>query len=487
METNTAYLLTTSVLVTFGYIGYQSATRGIDDDAYLSSRGTQGWLGIGLSLFASGMGAWVLLAPSEVAYYGGFWDVTGYAVSSMTPFLLLAYVGPMIRDRLPEGITLADYARHRLGRIMQVYVGVISILYMFTFLFAEFTAIGKVMEHLSGMDPLHPMIMVGAVTAAYTAYGGLPASLATDKTQASVIAVLVTMIVLVLLGGDISQMFEDARAYNTDDDWSLLGSMSYMGSWESGLALVVAVTSAEMFSQGNWQRVYASDNDESLRRGALLAAAMVFPLVFAMGFLGTVAAGQGGVADASIAFFYVIDEYSLLVASVLIVLVISLVCSSADTLQNAIVASFSRDISDGRMGVGPSRVATIVIIPLAIYIASGPTIMGFDFSDSWSVFGIWLFADMLAAATVSPVLMTLWGGVSSRGALLGCLAGFASVALYGLIEPPTDSEFYMYILHPTGGAVPTKEGGLANLWAFASAIFGSTVVTVVGSYALPDE
>jgi len=413
--------------------------------------------------------------------------VTGYAASSMAPFLLLAYVGPMIRDRLPEGITLADYARHRLGRIMQVYVGVISILYMFTFLFAEFTAIGKVMEHLSGMDPLHPMIMVGAVTAAYTAYGGLPASLATDKTQASVIAVLVTMIVLVLVGGDIGQMLEDARAYNTDDDWSLLGSMSYMGSWESGLALVVAVTAAEMFSQGNWQRVYASDNDESLRRGALLAATMVFPLVFAMGFLGTVAAGQGGVADASIAFFYVIDEYSLLVASVLIVLVISLVCSSADTLQNAIVASFSRDISDGRMGVGPSRVATIVIIPLAIYIASGPTIMGFDFSDSWSVFGIWLFADMLAAATVSPVLMTLWGGISSRGALLGCLAGFASVALYGLIEPPTDSEFYMYILHPTGGAVPTKEGGLTNLWAFASAIVGSTVVTVVGSYALPDE
>ena len=488
METNTAYLLTASVLATFGYIGYQSATREIDDDAYLSSRGTQGWRGIGLSLFASGMGAWVLLTPSEVAYYGGFWDVTGYAASSMTPFLLLAYVGPMIRDRLPEGITLADYARHRLGRIMQVYVGAISILYMFTFLFAEFTAIGKVMEHLSpGMNPLHPMIMVGAVTAAYTASGGLPASLATDKTQASVIAVLVTMIVLVLVGGDIGQMFEDARAYNTDDDWSLLGSMSYMGSWKSGLALVVAVTAAEMFSQGNWQRVYASDNDESLRRGALLAAAMVFPLVFAMGFLGTVAAGQGGVADASIAFFYVIDESSLLVASVLIVLVVSLVCSSADTLQNAIVASFSRDISDGRMGVGSSRVATIVMIPLAIYIASGPTIIGFDFSDSWSVFGIWLFADMLAAATVSPVLMTLWGGISSRGALLGCLAGFASVALYGLIEPPTDSEFYMYILHPTGGAVPTKEGGLTNLWAFASAIVGSTVVTVVGSYALPDE
>ena len=432
------------------------------------------------------MGVWILLSPSEVAYYGGFWDVMGYAASSVTPFLLLAYVGPMIRGRLPDGITLADYARHRLGRTMQVYVGVISILYMFTFLFAEFTAIGKVMDHLSGMDPVISMAMVGVVTATYTAYGGLPSSLATDRIQAWVIALLVMMILIVLLGGDTGQMIDYARAYNSDDDWSLLGSVSYMGSFESGLALVVAVTAAEMFSQGNWQRVYASNNDESLRRGAFLAAAMVFPLVFAMGFLGTVAAGQGGVGDPSIAFFYVIDESNFLVASVLIVLVVSLVCSSADTLQNAIVASFSRDISDGALSLKSCRVATIAMIPMAIYLASGPTIIGFEF-NALSVFGIFLFADMLAAATVSPVLMTLWRGVSSRGAFLGCLAGFSSVALYGLIEPPVDSQFYMYIIHPTGGAVPASEGGLADLWAFGSAIIGSAIATVVGSYALPDE
>ena len=485
METNTAYLLTACILAAFGYIGLQASNRETDDDSYLSSRGTQDWRGIGLSLFASGMGVWILLGPSEVAYYGGFWDVTGYAVSSMTPFLLLAYIGPMIRDSIPDGITLADYARQRLGRRMQIYVGAISILYMFTFLFAEFTAIGKVMEHISGMDPLAPMIMVGAVTAAYTAYGGLPASLATDRVQALVISVLVTLVLLVLLGGDPGQMLEDARAYNTDDAWSV-GSISHMQSFESGLALVVAITAAEMFSQGNWQRVYASKDDDSLRKGALLAAAMVFPLVFAMGFLGTVAAGRGGVADPSIAFFYVLGETSFLVASVLIVLVVSLVCSSADTLQNAIVASYSRDISDGEMDLITSRLATVAMIPLAIYMASGPTIFGFEI-NALSVFGIFLFADMLAAATVSPVLLTLWGGVSSRGAFLGCLAGFASVALYGLLDPPSGSDFYMYIINPTGDAIPAHEGGLTNLWAFLSAIVGSTAATVLGSYALPDE
>ena len=53
--------------------------------------------------------------------------------------------------------------------------------------------------------------------------------------------------------------------------------------------------------------------------------------------------------------------------------------------------------------------------------------------------------------------------------------------------PPADAAFYMYIVHPTGGAVPASEGGLTNLYAFLSAIIGSTAATVVGSYALPDE
>ena len=109
METNTAYLLMACTLIAFGYVGYRaSSEKDLDADSYLSARGSQDWLRIGLSLFASGMGIWILFAPSEVGYYGGFWDVVGYAVSAATPFLLLAYVGPMIRERLRSGVTLAD-------------------------------------------------------------------------------------------------------------------------------------------------------------------------------------------------------------------------------------------------------------------------------------------------------------------------------------------------------------------------------------------
>ena len=168
------------------------------------------------------MGIWILFGPSEVGYYGGFWDVVGYAVSSATPFILLAYVGPQIRDRLPTGVTLADYVRIRLGRPMQIYVGLISVLYMFTFLFAEFTAIGKATETLSDAEPLVPMFLVGIVTAAYITQGGLPASLATDRIQAWTILFLVIALLLTLFGGDINGLISDAKAYNPEDSLSLI-------------------------------------------------------------------------------------------------------------------------------------------------------------------------------------------------------------------------------------------------------------------------
>ena len=475
MDTLLSYVLLLGTLGFFGYVGYTAAAeRKMDSDTYLSARGSQSWQRIGLSLFASGMGIWILFGPSEVGYYGGFWDVVGYALSSATPFMLLAYVGPLIREKLPHGVTLADYVSMRLGRPMQIYVGLISVLYMFTFLFAEFTAIGKAMGILAGMEPLVPMVAVAAVTAAYTAYGGLPASLQTDRWQAWMILWLVIALLLILFGGDIGSLISDAKAYTQEDiEWEWYhGSMSDMSTFKSGLALVVAITAAEMFSQGNWQRTWASESDEALRKGAFLAAGLVLPLVFVMGVLGTVVAGQGAVEDPSAAFFYLIEDAGALLIAAFVVLAVALVCSSADTLQNAVVASISRDLSNGSMQLGQARIATIAMMPIAIYLAN--TI------DALSVFEIFLFADLLAAATVAPVLLTLWDRVSSRGALIGAVAGLLSVVAYGAWTADV-STGVDYIFHPT------NEWGLANLDVFVSALVGSAVVTVAGSYAMPDE
>ena len=174
ISSSVAYVLILATLGFFAWLGFrESKDLKLDNDSFLSARGSQNWIMIGLSLFASGMGIWILFGPSEVGYYGGFYDVFGYALSSATPFILLAYLGPVIRNITPEGVTLADFVRKKMGRPMQIYVGIISIIYMFTFMFAEYIAIGRAVEFLSGIDFLIPIIFVAIVTTFYTVIGGL--------------------------------------------------------------------------------------------------------------------------------------------------------------------------------------------------------------------------------------------------------------------------------------------------------------------------
>ena len=465
-----AYVLLFTTLVFFAWLGYrESVGKELNNDEFLSARGSQNWIMIGLSLFASGMGVWILFGPSEVGYYGGFYDVMGYALSSATPFLLLAYLGPIIRKLTPEGVTLADYVRERMGRKMQVYVGVISIIYMFTFMFAEYIAIGRAFEFLSGIDSLVPIIAVALVTTFYTVLGGLPVSIKTDRIQAFFIAWLIGCIVVFILSEGITSTFDDAKAYNSEDAWSI-GSISDYSTFEAGLALVLAITAAEMFSQGNWQRTWASKDTISLQKGALLASVMCFTAVLLFGFLGTTAAGRGALSDPSLAFFELIRDYPEAILAMFLVIGIALVCSSIDTLQNAVVAVLSRDLSDSKLGLQEARYVAIGTVPVSIILA------WYFADDALSVFRIFLVADLFASATVLPIFLSLSARITPTGSLAGAISGLVSVVIYGAIT----SDLQTGIDYLTN---PVNNYGLANLWVFVSALAGSALVTLVVSEA----
>ncbi len=462
------YILILVSLAFFAWLGYHESQKiKLDNDSFLSARNSQNWIMIGLSLFASGMGIWILFGPSEVGYYGGFYDVFGYALSSATPFLLLAYLGPIVRNLTPEGVTLADFVRQKMGRPMQLYVGIISILYMFAFMFAEYIAIGRAVEFLSGIDFLIPIILVAIVTTFYTVIGGLPVSIKTDSIQSFFIIWLVVCVVIFILNEGINSTFDDAKAYNPEDAWSI-GSISDYSTFEAGLALVLAITAAEMFSQGNWQRTWASENNDALRKGAFLASLLCFVAVLLFGYLGTVAAGRGLISDPSLAFFELIKDYNALILSMFLVLGIALVCSSIDTLQNAIVAVVSRDLTDSNMGIAQARYAAISVAPIAIILA------WYYADDALSVFRIFLVADLFAAATVLPIFLSLSDRVTANGGLVGAVFGLISVVIYGIFISDLETGIE-YLTNPI------DENGLANLGVFLSALIGSALVTIIVS------
>ena len=106
-----------------------------------------------------------------------------------------------MRERFADGFALTDWVHKRYGRYLQVYVGIISIFYMWIYLVAELTSVGNLVRDISGLDPLHALLPVSLITMLYTVLAGLPASIWTDRLQGVVMVVLVLVAIIACFSG----------------------------------------------------------------------------------------------------------------------------------------------------------------------------------------------------------------------------------------------------------------------------------------------
>ncbi|MGH3442130.1 MAG: sodium:solute symporter family transporter, partial [Nitriliruptorales bacterium] len=270
MSPGIGLLVLAVTLAIFAWVGFRVRHHGGDLDDYVTARGSQGPGALGLSFYASGMGAWILFAPPEVGAFVGLVAVIGYGVGAAGPYVAFALLGPRMRRVVPAGHSLTEFVRIRFGRLFRTYVLVISVLYMFFFVTAELSAVGAVAAITSGLDVRVTILAVAVVTLAYTAYGGLRASLATDRWQA--------WLILGLLGiGAVATIaaLDSPREALTGSGLLAVGRVGV----ESAVTLVIAVTVANMFHQGYWQRLWAARDNATLGWGAAVGSALAAPTV----------------------------------------------------------------------------------------------------------------------------------------------------------------------------------------------------------------
>jgi Na+/proline symporter len=420
ITTTAAIVALVGTLAALAYIAY-GAGSGKSLDVYLTARDTQSTIRLALAFLASGLGAWMLFAPPEVGQYIGVLGVIGYAVGGALPFVAYAWLGPKIRDAAPDGVTLTDWVRERFGRAAQTWVGMVSVFYMFMFITAELTAIGDVFDLLAGIDPWVPIVMTAGVTAAYTAWGGLPASLRTDYVISTMVLVLVGIAMAAIL-----VHVDDPLAKAQDAG---LTSFSRAG-WESILVLSIAITAANLFHQGYWQRTWSAESSEVLTRAGYGSAVLSFLVLLLFGVMGMIAGGVAiaeGVEPSPVPFFFLLDGLPEVVIFLVAVMSVALVASSVDSLQSALAATMARDLTDRRLTLYGAKIVTVVLTVPAVLIA----LKGYD------ILRLFLIADLVAAATVVPVFLGLRRSASSASVVVGSLAGLASVVVLGVIQEGT--------------------------------------------------
>ncbi|WP_455583672.1 sodium:solute symporter family transporter, partial [Halogeometricum borinquense] len=195
-----ALALTVATLVIFTGIGVWFSRGKVESvEDLITARNATGEGQMSATLIASVMGVWILLSAPEAGALYGIAAVIGYGIGEAVPMLAYSRLGPRIRELIPEGHSLTEYAYARYGGAMYAFVIVVSVLYMFVFLAAELTGISLALNHVAGIPQWQTAVLVGGFVLLYTGYGGLRASIFTDTIQTMVILPLLVLSVAAVI------------------------------------------------------------------------------------------------------------------------------------------------------------------------------------------------------------------------------------------------------------------------------------------------
>ncbi|GGN10058.1 sodium:solute symporter family transporter [Halarchaeum nitratireducens] len=426
--------------------------RELSLDALLTARGSASEGTTVASVVGSVMGAWILLSPAEAgAAYGGVTAVLGYAIGSAAPLLLFVPVAARVRDVMPEGHSLTEYVRARFGTAFYAFVLLVSVFYMFVFLAAEMTGVTAALALVAGVPAWATAAVIGGFVLAYTAYGGLVASLVTDTVQT---AVALPLLVVAAVGALWQLGGTDAVHATVASETPSLLTLTNPTALAFGFYVVFAVLGANVLHQGVWQRIWAAERTDSVKRAFGVSAVAVVPMIVLAGVFGVIAAARGLVdGNAGVSFFLVVnDVFSTPLALGVVVLAVLLVASTADTVLNGVASVVTVDLAAftdaGSDALTRTARAVTVVVALAAIVVGA---RGYD------VLTLFFLADLLGAATFAPFVLGLYlPTLGERGALLaavsGLLVGLAyfpglgiGSALAAIGVPVTPAFFWVFV------------------------------------------
>ncbi|KAK4242046.1 hypothetical protein C8A03DRAFT_29790 [Achaetomium macrosporum] len=434
---------------------------------FLAGNRTQTALPLTLNFIASALGSGILFSYPELATLAGVQGVVVYALSSALPLLIFAVLGPIIRRKCPQGFVLTEWTRQRYGIFTALYLSFMTLVTLFLYMVSELSAIGQVVNILTGLDGLPVLIVECVVTTIYTSMGGFKISFFTDNIQGAMVFALIVIAAITI-------------GVETKIDTSLiepsgLTKASLLG-WQLLYILPVAILTNDFFLSNFWLRTFASKTDRDLLLGISGAVVAILIIVTLVGSTGLIAAWAGiwpGTPDApvegSIAFFALLEQLPNWVVGIVLVMSVTMSTAAFDSLQSAMVTSASNDLFRNRLNIWFIRAGVVlVMIPVVVIAIRAPSILQ-----------IYLISDLVSAATIPVLVIGLsdacywWRGFE---VVVGGLGGLLTVFLFGTVyygDAKTGAELmlleqglYTADWGAFGAFVAAPVGGL--LWGFGA-------------------
>lgn len=407
---------------------------------YLAGRKLPYWV-VAFSTNATGESGWLLLGLTGMGYLVGakaYWVVFGEVVGITLAWMLVSRRLKRMSDE-HQSITVPDLLAARFQDRWHLIrgVAVVIILSMVTvYIAAQMIATGKAVSSYTDFSYETGIYVGAAIIIVYTFVGGYKAVSYTDVLQGvlMLLGLIFVPAVAIYAGGGWGSISSNIMA----QDPTLLDLFSFTGEGITGWIAVLSFVGIGLSFMGVPQllvRFMSCKDDNEIKK-----ARWVSIVVMACFGVGAVTAGIAGRAlfpglEDSETIFPVLSSafFPPLITGVLMVIVLSAIMSTADSLLLLASSAVVRDTLQKIMGSQKSdhqlavygKVATLLIGILGVWLA-------FNLEDL--VFWLVLFAWSGLGTAFGPVVLSLlyYKKTTATGVLAGMSAGFLTCMIWVL-------------------------------------------------------
>lgn len=435
-------------------IGYWSFTKTDKYDDYVLADRKLNPFVAAMSAGASDMSGWLLMGLPGALFVTGMselWIAVGLLVGAWANWM---WVAPRLRaysEIANNSITLPSFFENRVhdkSRALRIVASLIIIFFFTFYVSSGMVSGGRYFEATFGGEYLNGMLIVAAVTVAYTFIGGFLAVSYTDAVQGMIMFVsLIIVPVMALIALD-----------NPSDIWTWAASNDY-GPYTDGVGnptyfnMIAGVSAAAIIGNLAWGlgyfgqphivvRFMALSSPAQAKTGRWIGIGWMLLCIIGATFtamIGTVFFSQNpdiAVTD-SFAFETIFLDmgrilFHPLIAGLVLTAVLAAIMSTMSSQLLVVSSSLIEDLykiiakrlpSEGVL-INLSRTAVVVVAIIGAVLAINPsdTILGLV-GFAWAGFG----------AAFGPLMLAsmYWKRLNTAGALAGMITGAVVVFVWG--------------------------------------------------------